>query len=138
MTRKKNPFHPLFDQVAEVMNAFYEGRKRGYKENLPDDIEQQIENLKRGVSILKETYEKALEDAGIDELNVIKEISQHPDQVDDSTKRLLKRAAALKREATAIRNVFQKAQNSSVTKTKKGRRRIQKEGLRTKRGWKKL
>ena len=113
---EKNPFDPLFDKIAELLQFAYDNAHKPISDEKAEEIETQLAELEKQVEAFAKTNEKILEESGISDYiyqNMLEDDKTSLITPDEQA--LLKRAESLKQEAqTAAQDPIKAAENAKA------------------------
>jgi hypothetical protein len=105
--KEENPFDKVFDQIADLL-ALIQGKKslpskKKSTEKPPyEDIEAQLEVLERGAEAFRAITDEAIRESGLSEESIQQSIQEMPSTLSSKERRILKRAAELKKESDKL------------------------------------
>lgn len=117
-----NQFEDILEQIADLLSMAHEkGGKALSEEKLDENIEEQLEELEKGVEAFRQITDEALKRSGIDE-EMVRATIQNPGQdLGRKDKKILEKANKLKRELEKIEREFAKKSQLAKTQKKKAK-----------------
>jgi len=104
---KRNPFEDIFEQISDLLSLAQENEGKALSdEKLPEGLEEQLDELEKGVELFRKITDEAVKRSGIDEEMVDKTIHRPSTELGRSDKKILEKAKKLKGELENIEREF--------------------------------
>lgn len=119
---KKNPFEDIFEQISDLLSLTQEKEELGLSEKkLPEGIEEQLDELEKGVELFRKITDEAVKRSGVDEELVQKTIHNPTQELERSDKKILDKAKMLRGELENIEREFARKTHAVKLQKKKNK-----------------
>ena len=119
---KKNPFEDIFEQISDLLSLTQENEGKGLSDKkLPEGIEEQLDELEKGVEVFRKITDEAVKRSGIDQELVQKTIHNPTQELERSDKKILDKAKKLKGELEKIEREFARKTHAVKLQKKKAK-----------------